>query len=166
MSVSPANSTIVRLLAAAFCVAGTAACDPVTDVRGHVPTPGSMEKIEVASQSRQDVIRLLGSPSTVSTFNDKTWYYIRQKQTQFAFMGIDTVEQSVTAITFNDEGRIASVKSYELKDGKEVDMVDRKTPTSGKELTVLDQLLGNVGRFSTPKQSVPGTVGRGPGGGL
>ena len=44
--------------------------------------------------------------------------------------------------------------------------VDRKTPTSGKELTVMDQLLGNVGRFSTPKQGVPGTVGRGPGGGF
>ena len=36
MSVSPTNSTIVRLLASALCVAGTAACDPITDVRSDV----------------------------------------------------------------------------------------------------------------------------------
>ena len=139
-----------------------AACSPITDDRGYVATPGVMERLEVANQGREDVLRLLGSPSTVSTFTDKTWYYIHQKQEQFAFFGIDTTEQSVVAITFNDQGRIAEIKNYGMKDGREIAMVARKTPTYGKELSVIDQIMGNVGRFSSPKGGggVPGT---GPG---
>ena len=57
------------------------------------------------------------------------------------------------------QGRVRDIKQYELKDGKEVDMVARKTPTSGKELTVLEQILGNVGKFSAPKKQVPGAAG-------
>ena len=160
MRTLPSRSVLLRALAAAALVAAATGCTGVVDTRGHVPNPGSMEKVEVANQGREDVLRLLGSPSTVSTFNDKTWYYIRQKQEQFAFFGIATTEQSVVAINFNDQGRIASIKSYDLKDGKEVAMVTYSTPTGGKELTVVEQIMGNVGRFSTPKQAVPGT---GPG---
>jgi outer membrane protein assembly factor BamE (lipoprotein component of BamABCDE complex) len=152
----PVTSAILGLAAGVI-----AACSPISDERGYVATPGVMDRLEVANQSREDVLRLLGSPSTVSTFNDKTWYYIHQKQEQFAFFGIDTTEQSVVAISFNDQGRIASIKNYAMKDGREIAMVSRKTPTYGKELSVMDQIMGNVGRFSGGR--APTTPGTGPG---
>ena len=49
-------------------------------------------------------------------------------------------------LTFNDAGRLQRIKSYDLKDGQDITMVSRITPTAGKELTILEQLLGNVGR--------------------
>ena len=154
-------SALRTVATAILGLATVAACSPITDDRGYVATPGVMDRLEGANQGREDVLRLLGSPSTVSTFNDKTWYYIHQKQEQFAFMGIDTTEQSVVAISFNDQGRIASIKNYAMKDGREIAMVSRKTPTAGKELTILEQILGNVGKFSAPKKSVPGAGGPG-----
>lgn len=160
----PAPVGRLRLVATAIAglVAGSlGACSPIVDDHGYVATPGVMDRLEVSNQGREDVIRLLGSPSTVSTFNDKTWYYIHQKQEQFAFFGIDTTEQSVVAISFNDQGRIASIKNYAMKDGREIAMVPRKTPTYGKELTVVEQIMGNVGRFSPTKGAA--TPGSGPG---
>jgi|KBSSwiStaDraftv2_1062776.scaffolds.fasta_scaffold920174_1 outer membrane protein assembly factor BamE (lipoprotein component of BamABCDE complex) len=145
-----------RRAAALAVILGAAACSPVDDVRGHVATPGTMEKLEVSTQSKEDVLRLLGSPSTVTAFSDKTWYYIRQRQEQFAFFGINTYEQSVVAISFNDAGRVSAIKNYSLKDGKEISMVPYTTPTSGKEMTIMDQILGNVGRFTTPQKQAPG----------
>jgi outer membrane protein assembly factor BamE (lipoprotein component of BamABCDE complex) len=128
------------------------ACDPVVDVRGHVPTPGTMEKLEVGTQSRDDVLRLLGSPSTTASFNDEVWYYISQRQESLAFFEPKIAEQKVTAITFGENGRIKEIKTYGPQDAKDVDMVARKTPTAGKELTVLEQIFGNVGRFGAPKK--------------
>ena len=129
-----------------------ASCDTIIDQRGFAPTPGSVEKLEAGTQSREDVVRLIGSPSTVGTFNPNVWYYISQKQETYAFLKPVILEQNVMQLTFNDTGRLQAIKKYELADGKDIDMVSRITPTAGKELTVLEQIMGNVGRFSGPRQ--------------
>lgn len=132
-------------------------CDRNTEMRGFAPTPGSLEKLEVKTQSREDVVRLIGSPSAVATFNPNVWYYISSKQEQFAFFKQSTVSQNVLQLNFDEGGRLQTQKSYDLADAKDITMVARITPTSGKELTVLEQILGNVGRFSGPRQdSNPG----------
>jgi outer membrane protein assembly factor BamE (lipoprotein component of BamABCDE complex) len=123
------------------------ACDPITDVRGHAPTPGAMEKLEVGSQTREDVLRLIGSPSSIANFGDDTWYYISQRQEAVAFFQPKTTEQKVTAISFGDNGRIKEIKTFDRADAKDPGMVPRATPTVGKELTVLEQIFGNIGRF-------------------
>ena len=54
-------------------------------------------------------------------------------------------------ITFDESGRVQTIKNYDLSDAQNIAMVARITPTSGKELTVLEQILGNVGKFSGRK---------------
>jgi outer membrane protein assembly factor BamE (lipoprotein component of BamABCDE complex) len=128
-----------------FALAG---CDNIVDQRGFAPTPGSVEKLEIGAQSRDDVVRLIGSPSSVGTFNPNVWYYISQKQESFAFLKSEITDQKVMQLNFNESGRLTAIKNYEQKDGEDITMVSRITPTAGKELTILEQLLGNVGRFS------------------
>jgi outer membrane protein assembly factor BamE (lipoprotein component of BamABCDE complex) len=129
------------------------ACDAIVDHRGFSPTPGSVEKLDIDTQSREDVIRLIGTPSAVATFNPNVWYYISQQQETFAFFKPSITEQHVLQLTFNDAGRLTTLKGYDLKDGQDIAMVSRVTPTAGKELTILEQLMGNVGKFSGPRQS-------------
>ena len=109
------------------------------------------------ARSGEDVVRLIGSPSSVATFNPNVWYYISSKQEQFAFFKQTTISQSVLQLNFDEGGRLQTQKSYDMADAKDITMVARITPTTGKELTVLEQILGNVGRFSGPRQdSNPG----------
>jgi outer membrane protein assembly factor BamE (lipoprotein component of BamABCDE complex) len=139
----------VPLALAAFMLA---ACDNNTDIRGFAPAPGAVDKLEVGTQSREDVQRLIGSPSSVATFNPNVWYYISEKQEQWGPSLPWITEQAVIQITFNETGRVQGIKYYDLADAQNITMVSRITPTSGKELTVLEQILGNVGKFATPKQ--------------
>lgn len=151
-----------RQIAATLTVALLAsACGEIVDQRGHQPVPGTIEKLEVGAQGRDDVLRLMGSPSTIATFGDEVWYYISTKNESTAFLQQRVIEQRVVAVSFGGDGRVREIKQYELKDGKEVAMVTRKTPTAGKELTVLEQILGNVGKFAGPKKNVPGSGGPG-----
>jgi outer membrane protein assembly factor BamE (lipoprotein component of BamABCDE complex) len=137
------------VLAGALMAAG---CTNFVDQRGFTATPGSVDKIEVGTQSREDVVRLIGSPSSVATFNPNVWYYISQRQETFAFMKTRLVDQKVMQLTFNDSGRLEGIKKYDLADAENITMVKRITPTEGKQLTILEQVMGNVGRFSSPNQ--------------
>jgi outer membrane protein assembly factor BamE (lipoprotein component of BamABCDE complex) len=141
-----------------------AACDNIVDLRGFAPAPGAVDKLEVGSQSREDVVRLVGSPSAVATFNPNVWYYISEKQEGWGPSKPWISEQNVIQVTFNESGRVQNIKYYDLKDAQQVTMVARITPTSGKELTILEQILGNVGKFSGPRQGA-GNPGAPTGGG-
>ncbi|SJZ52368.1 Beta-barrel assembly machine subunit BamE [Enhydrobacter aerosaccus] len=141
---------LVGVVSAPLLLAG---CTNNEQLRGFAPTPGSVEKIEVGTQSRDDIVRLIGSPSAVATFNPNVWYYISEKQDSWGPLKPWIVDQQVMQLTFNDSGRLQNIKKYDQADGQDITMVSRITPTAGKELTVLEQILGNVGRFTTPRQA-------------
>ena len=131
-------------------------CDSIIDYRGFAPPPGSVEKLAAGTQSREDVIRLIGTPTAVATFNPNVWYYITQTQDTYAFFKPSITEQKVMQLNFDDAGRLKAIKNYDMKDADDITMVSRVTPTAGKELTILEQLMGNVGKFSGPRQSSVG----------
>jgi len=136
------------------------------DQRGFAATPGSIDKIEIGTQSREDIVRLIGSPSAVATFNPNVWYYISQKQEVFAFLKPKITEQKVMQLSFADSGRLQAIKKYDLEDAENITMVSRITPTVGKGLTILEQIMGNVGRFTAPNGATQGgPVGAPTGGG-
>lgn len=139
-----------RRIVAAGCVALTlAACAPVINVRGYVPDEDKLATITPKQTKRDAVERTLGSPSTVSPFNDKVWYYISETTEEVAFFDPTVLERKVIAIVFNEQDTVDDVVTYTEADGKEVQIVSRTTPTAGNEVTILQQLFGNIGRFSS-----------------
>ncbi|MCH8037619.1 MAG: outer membrane protein assembly factor BamE [Proteobacteria bacterium] len=127
---------------------GLGACAQDIRVRGNIPDAEVVSKINPGVHSRIDIQSLLGSPSTVSTFQDSKWYYIGQKTTQFAFFEPEVIERKVLVISFDDAGYVADTRTYGLEDGKVIDPVERITPTEGREFSIIQQLLGNLGRFT------------------
>ena len=65
-----------------------------------------------------------------------------------AFFEPEILERNVLVVSFTDDGRVDEKKVYTLNDSREVDPVDRVTPTEGKTLSVFQQLFGNIGRFT------------------
>lgn len=124
------------------------ACQPRVDTHGFMPNPELIEQVEPGLVSKLDVADILGSPSTIATFDQDTWYYITQKTQNFAFFKPQIIDQQVLVVSFDEAEMVASINRYSIEDGLIVDPVSRKTPTVGKELTFLQQLFGNVGRFA------------------
>ena len=140
------------LILAALLPMALTACGQTINVRGNLPEAEIVSKINPGVHSREDVASLLGSPSTISTFQDNKWYYIGQKTTQFAFFAPEVLERKIVEISFDTAGLVSESKIYDLEDGQDIDPVDRITPTEGRKLTILQQLLGNVGKFTTKSQ--------------
>jgi len=100
--------------------------------RGYVLPEGALEQVPVGATQEQ-VLIVLGTPSTVATVNGEAFYYISQKATRsVAFMPHEVVDQRVIAVYF-------------VKDGKVFDFYSQTTPTGGQELSYLRNIFKNVG---------------------
>ncbi|HEX6119502.1 MAG TPA: outer membrane protein assembly factor BamE, partial [Dongiaceae bacterium] len=55
------------------------ACAPRIDQRGNKPDEDQVVQINPGVDDKNRVAELIGTPSAISTFNDKTWYYISKR---------------------------------------------------------------------------------------
>lgn len=142
------------LSAALFAVMGLAlpACTPVIVEHGYVFDAKDVEKVKVGDPQAQ-VLRDLGSPSTVSTIEGQSWFYMSSTVKTYAWYPPEEIDRKVMAVYFDKNEAVERVAFYGLKDGQVVDFVTRTTPTRGKELTVIQQLFSNVGKFNNATNS-------------
>ena len=127
------------LVVAVVCLALGGCGDSFTQVyqRGYVIPEGALEQIPLGS-SQEQVLIVLGTPSTVATVSGEVFYYISQRAEQpVAFMQQRVTNQRVIAVYFDKARRVARLANYGLKDGKIFDFVSRTTPTSGAEISYL-----------------------------
>ncbi len=147
--------TVWNLIAAAGLFA-LWACASSEHVDGQLPNPDKLAMIELGVHTRDDVAEILGSPSTSPPFNEDSWYYIRRITRTIAFFDPVLLDQQVVAVDFDEEGIVEDIRFISEKDGFEVSIVDRITPTQGRELTFWDQLLSSYGRVPSSGQTETG----------
>lgn len=147
--ISVFRASWVRSAATGIVLAGiVAGCSPTLNNHGNIPEAELIESIRIGNSNREQVAAMLGNPSAVATFDKEAWYYVGMRTSQIAFLEPEILERKVLVVRFDKEGIVQQVEQLDREDGRNVQIVDRKTPTRGKELTVLEQLLGNVGKFS------------------
>jgi outer membrane protein assembly factor BamE (lipoprotein component of BamABCDE complex) len=96
----------------------------------------------------QQVLTLLGTPSTTSTVGNRTFYYISQKvRRRFQFQEMSVIDQNVLVIYFNKAFKVERIANYGLQDGVIFDFISRTTVTGGEEQSFLRNLFRGVTKF-------------------
>ena len=114
---------------------------------GYVADDRLLEQVRVGSSAEQ-VLVVLGTPSTTSTVGGSAWYYISQKSTRtLAFQQPTIVEQRIFAVYFDKAKKVERIANYGLQDGQVFDFVSRTTPTAGAESSFLAGAMKNLLRF-------------------
>jgi outer membrane protein assembly factor BamE (lipoprotein component of BamABCDE complex) len=149
------SSVLVTILASVLA----AGCAKSIEQRGNLPEQEKIAEVHPGSTTKDEVIKILGSPSSVSIFNEKSWYYISRRTGQFAFFDPNVIDQQVYVVNFDDQGIVKAVDHKSLEDGKEITPVARATPAPGRELSFLEQLIGNLGKFNKSAGTSPGGTG-------
>ncbi|MFN4287041.1 MAG: outer membrane protein assembly factor BamE [Brevundimonas sp.] len=144
------SSLLVGAAACAALLAGLSACAPTVGRHGFQPVDARPTDIVAGTDTRETVLSRLGSPSTVTTFDNDIWYYISQTTERYTYNRPQVSQRQVVAIHFNERDQVSDVRVLGLEDGQSVAMNSRETPTRGRQLTILEQLLGNVGRGQLP----------------
>jgi outer membrane protein assembly factor BamE (lipoprotein component of BamABCDE complex) len=132
----------MRALAAIAAVcAALGGCTGEQFQKGYILPPGALEQIPIGA-SQDQVLIVMGTPSTVATLNGEVFYYISQRSERpVAFMNQRVVDQRVIAIYFDKNRQVQRLANYGLQDGRIFDFISRTTPTSGQELSYLTPLF-------------------------
>jgi outer membrane protein assembly factor BamE (lipoprotein component of BamABCDE complex) len=116
-------------------------CTGETFQRGYMLPEGALQQIPLGA-SQEQVLIVLGTPSTVATVSGEAFYYISQRaERPVSFMPTHVVDQRVIAVYFDQDRKVRRLAEYGIKDGKAFDFVSRTTPTSGADLSIINGLL-------------------------
>ncbi len=140
------TTTLARLAAAAAIGVLAAACNIGENFQhGYIVDEQKVAQVR-PGMSADQVLQTLGTPSTVSTVGNKSWYYISQRSRRtFQFAGETVVDQRVTAVYFDKNLRVERVALYGLRDGRVFDFLTRTTPSGGEDQSFIGQLFkGNT----------------------
>ena len=114
-------------------------------VQGYVIDEKAVAEIK-PGMSAEQVLKILGTPSTVSTVGNQTWYYISQNTTRaFMYDKPEIVDQRVLTVIFTKALKVERLANYGQKDGVVFDFNTNTTPTSGTDLSIIRQMLRMVG---------------------
>jgi outer membrane protein assembly factor BamE (lipoprotein component of BamABCDE complex) len=137
------------VLATAFgAVLIVSGCSPIVNNHGYLPVSADVDSLAVGSDTKANVLELLGQPTSKGVEGDNTWYYVSYTVSTFAFFAPKVTDRQILAVSFNGSNRIAAVNTYGLENGIVVDLNTNETVTGGRTLTFLQQMIGSVGNFS------------------
>jgi outer membrane protein assembly factor BamE (lipoprotein component of BamABCDE complex) len=130
--------TVAAVLALGLMLGG---CFSETYQRGYIVPEGALEQIPIGSTQEQ-VLIVLGTPSTVATVSGEAFYYISQRaERAIGFLPQEVVDQRVVAVYFDKNRRVERLANYGLKDGRVFDFVARSTPTGGKDYAYINAMF-------------------------
>jgi outer membrane protein assembly factor BamE (lipoprotein component of BamABCDE complex) len=138
----PRFRAVRRSIAIAALAIMLGGCFSETLQKGYIVPDGALEQIPVGS-SQEQVLLVLGTPSTVATVSGEAFYYISQRsERMIGFMPPEVTDQRVVAVYFDKNRRVQRLADYGMKDGKVFDFVSRTTPTGGKENSLIQSMMG------------------------
>lgn len=126
---------------AVLCAGFAAGCTSEQFQKGYIVPDGALEQIPIGA-SQDQVLIVMGTPSTVATLSGEVFYYISQRaERKVGFMNQQVIDQRVVAVYFDKKRTVTRLANYGLQDGKIFDFISRTTPTSGQELSFLTPLF-------------------------
>jgi outer membrane protein assembly factor BamE (lipoprotein component of BamABCDE complex) len=117
------------------------------EYRGKELVIESVNKLKVNKSTKGDVMAILGTPSSSSSFDDNTWYYISLKKKGISVLNPKITERKIVRLKFRNN-ILAEIKTYEGAEVGSIAFNKDKTKVAGAELTVLKEFTRNLGRYN------------------
>jgi len=114
---------------------------------GNMPSNERISRISVGD-SRADVRRELGAPSTVVSFDKNTWIYMSSDIKRVAFFAPDEVSRDVLTIKFNDNDEVKEIIRMSKNDGQDVRINSDETEAYGQDPGFFRKYFGGVGMLN------------------
>ncbi len=144
--IAEAGLRLAGAAAVALSLAGCLGYDGVIN-RGAVYDQRKAAQVKPGMPAQQ-VLTVLGTPSTTSTVGGDAWYYVSQRaERQLAFLPQKVTDQHVLAVYFDKNKKVQRLADYGMEDGKAVDFASRTTPTASAESHLLQGMLMKISPF-------------------
>lgn len=127
-----------------FMFLGACSTDYFNQTEGNMPAKDDILALK-RGMKQEEVRKIMGSPSVVSSLDHKTWIYMNSTMKRMAFFKPEELERNIVAIEFNLDGEVERVVQLDKSNGQEIVISSDETPVMGTKETFMEKYFGGVG---------------------
>jgi outer membrane protein assembly factor BamE (lipoprotein component of BamABCDE complex) len=119
----------------------------VSNNHGFISLQDKFEKISINKTNKNDILNIIGPPSSISNFNNNKWFYIESKKiNQSVFkLGIKKIQKNdILVVKFNNKGILEYKKILKLNDMNDIKFSKDITEKEYKQNSTLFKILSSL----------------------
>ena len=119
----------------------------VSNNHGFISLQTKFEKITVNKTNKNDIINIIGPPSSISSFDNNKWFYIQRiKTNQSLFkLGIKKIEKNnILVVKFNNRGILNDKKILNINDMNDIKFSKDITEKEFKQNDMLFKIFSSI----------------------
>jgi outer membrane protein assembly factor BamE (lipoprotein component of BamABCDE complex) len=105
------------------------------------------QDIIVNKSNKNDIVLILGSPSTKSTFDENTWYYIERKIARLPLKKLGKkkiIENNILLLEFDTKGLLVQKEFFNLANMNKLEFSKKTTDSNYRTNTFFYDLLSSM----------------------
>jgi outer membrane protein assembly factor BamE (lipoprotein component of BamABCDE complex) len=114
---------------------------------GYEQNADNFAKLKVNQSTKEDVLDLLGSPSTTDSFNEDSWYYVSVKTKKVSLLNADVTGHVVNKLQFK-QGVLSNISMVDSKKKRALNFNKAESPVKGDDSGSFKDFFYNIGRYN------------------
>ena len=135
------------LLLILFLLTVSCSSNKVSNNHGFISLQTKYEKIIISKTNKNDVLKVIGPPSSVSNFDKNKWFYIqRNKTNQSIFkLGIKKIDKNnVLVVKFNNKGILSEKNILNIDNMNDIKVVKEITEKDFKKNDTMYKIFSSL----------------------
>ena len=137
-------------------IASSCSIKPIDDYHGVAFLDEKQKKLSINRSNKNDILKILGAPSTESILEDDLWIYIENRKSRSSLfkLGKDVVLTSnVLVLEIDKKGLLKNKKFYNIDDQNEIVFNKDNTKMSEKDSFVYGVISSLKQKIDSPKRN-------------
>ena len=134
-----------------FIITTNCSANKVSKNHGFISLESKFEKIEINKTNKNDLVKVVGHPSSISGFDKNTWFYIERKKTNQSLfkLGIKKISKNnILIVEFDNKGLVKNKQLIDLNNMNDVKYVKKTTQKEFEQ----DNTIYNI--FSSLREKI------------
>ena len=141
-----------------FIIFVTTSCSlkPIDNYHGVAFLEKKQEELLINKTNKNDIIKILGSPSTESILENDLWIYIENRKSKSSLFKLGkeiTISSNVLVLEIDKKGILKDKKFYNIDDQNKLIFSDNKTLLSDKDSFVYGVISSFRQKIDNPKRN-------------
>jgi len=119
-----------------FLIVSSCSLKPIDNYHGVSFLEKKQKKLFINNSNKNDIIKILGAPSTKSILEDDIWIYIENRKSKSSILKLGkniVLTNNVLVLEIDKKGILKDKKFYNIDDQNKVNFNDDKTKMSEKD---------------------------------
>ena len=137
-------------------IATSCSINPVDNYHGVTFLEKKQKKLSINKSNKNDIVKILGAPSTESILEEDKWIYIENRKTKSSLLKLGkniTLANNVLVLEIDKKGILKNKKFYNIDDQNKINFSDDSTKMSDKDSFVYSFISSLRYKIDSPKRN-------------